>query len=115
MAEYDLLESEDFKNRVRQRVTERALNEGLDIESTVPFLLTVYLDRFREENSRGELLKAAAQRRGQVEAFASVDILVKEAATNARARGSKSISMDDMLKAQSAKFCMVWPFCGKGK
>lgn len=115
MAEYDWLESEEFKRRVRQRVAERARSEGLEIESSAPFLLTVYLENFLEENKRGELLKEASQRRDESDAFASVDELVKVAAANARARGSKFISTGDMQSAQTARFCMVWPFCGKGK
>jgi hypothetical protein len=115
MAEYDWLESEEFKKRVRERVAERARTEGVEFESSVPFLLTVYLDNYREENKRGELLKEASRQRGQFDAYASVDALVKEAASQARARGSRTISMGDMQRAQSAKFCMVWPFCGKGK
>lgn len=115
MAEYDWLESEGFKKSIGQRVIARAKAEGFNVESSVTFLLTVYLDHYREENMRSELLKEESKRREQADALESVDVLVKEAAENARDRKSKTISMADMRKAHKEKYCMVWPFCGKGK
>ena len=115
MADYDWLESEEFKKKIGQRVLARAKTEGYNVENSVTFLLTVYLDHYRDENRRFELLKEKSKRHEQADAFASVDVLMKEAAENARDRKSNTISMADMRKAYEGKFCMVWPFCGKGK
>lgn len=115
MADYDWLESEEFKISIGQRVLARAKTIGLNVESSVTFLLIVYLDHYRDENRRLELLKEESKRREQADAFTSVDVLMGEAAENARDRKSNTISMADMRKAHKEKFCMVWPFCGKGK
>lgn len=115
MADYDWLESEEFKKSIGQRVLTRAKTKGFNVESSVAFLLTVYLDHYRDENRRSELLKEESRRREQADALASVDVLMNEAAENAKDRKSNTISMADMRKAHKEKFCMVWPFCGKGK
>ena len=115
MADFDWLESEEFKKSMGQRVIARAKAEGFEVESSVTFLLTVYLDHYRDESRRSELLKEESKRREQADALESVDVLMKEAAENARDRKSKTISMADMRKAHKEKFCMAWPFCGKGK
>ena len=115
MADYDWLESEEFKKSIGQRVIARAKTEGFNVESSVTFLLTVYLDQYRDENRHSESLKEESKRREQADALESVDVLMKEAAENARDRKSKTISMADMRKAHKEKYCMVWPFCGKGK
>ena len=115
MADYDWLESEGFKKSIGQRVIARAKTAGLNVESSVTYLLTVYLDHYRDDNRRYELLKEESKQREQADALESVDVLMKEAAENARDRKSKTISMVDMRKAHKEKFCMVWPFCGKGK
>ena len=115
MADYDWLESEEFKKSIGQRVLARAKTEGFNVESSVAFLLTVYLDHYKDENRGSEILKEGSRRREQADALSSVDVLIKEAAENAKERKSNTISMADMRKAHKEKFCMVWPFCGKGK
>ena len=115
MAKYDWLESEEFKKSIGQRVIARAKTEGFNVESSVTFLLTVYLDHYKDENMRSELLKDESMQREQADALASVDVLMREAAENARDRKSDTISMADMRKAYKAKYCMVWPFCAKGR
>ena len=115
MTEYDWLETEEFKKSIGKRVIARAKIEGFNVESSVTYLLTVYLEHYRDENRRSELLKEESKRREQADALESVDFLMKEAAENARDRKSITISMADMRKAHKEKFCMVWPFCGKGK
>ncbi|MCX6339978.1 MAG: hypothetical protein NTX71_08670 [Candidatus Aureabacteria bacterium] len=112
MPEYDWLSTKEFVQLMWERVKENARNEGLDMESDVPFLLTVYLERYRKKSKQSELVKRTSERRTQSDAFASVDLLVKEAARYARARGSKAIEIEDMQQAHSSKFCMVWPLCG---
>ncbi len=115
MVDYDWLESEEFKKNIGQRVLARAQAEGFNVESSVIFLLTVYLDHYRDENRRSEVLKEESVRREQADALASVDVLMKEAAENAKHRKSNTVSMTDMRKAHKEKFCMVWPFCGRGR
>ena len=115
MENYDWLESEEFKKNIEQRVIARAKKEGFNVESSVTFLLTVYLDHYRDENRHSELLKEKSKQREQADALRSVNVLIKEAAENAKDRKSNTISMADMRKAHKDKFCMVWPFCGKGK
>lgn len=115
MAEYDWLDTEEFKNEVRKRVEQVAQEQGLDLDGTVPFYLTsIYLERHKLESASVELIKEASQRRSRSDALRSVDVLVKEAASISKRRGSNTIESKDMSRAYDAKFCMIWPFCGKG-
>ena len=115
MPDMDWLQSEEFKRVVRDRAREVARDERLDISSSAPFIFTVYLDQHADENMSAELIKEARQRRTERDALHSVDVLVKEAALIVRRARRETIEIGDIQEAMRAKFCMVWPFCGKGK
>ena len=116
MAEFDWMRDPAFRSEIEATVSSTAAGAGMkQFQNDVVNKLMQHLTENREVLLEQEMTKTAGLRRSKLEALASVEVLVKEASQYASAEGRTLVRAGDLDKAYAARFCMVWPFCGKGK
>ena len=112
--EYDWMNSTAFKEAIRFEVARVASANGIErYQVDIVDKLFDYTQTYRAINESTELVKAAAMRRGQMEAIASIATLIKRASNIATADRRIILESRDFDQAYQEAFCMVWPFCGK--
>jgi DNA-binding SARP family transcriptional activator len=112
MAEYDWLTSDEFRERIRQRVSQAAGQAGMQQYhvSIIENLMSKAAEK-RQVNESNELRKSLGSRRSIDDALASVEALAKAASEYATAEKRTLLTEADVDKAYVAGFCRWWPLC----
>jgi hypothetical protein len=116
MAEFDWMRDPAFRSEIEASVSSAAERAGMKrFQAEVVNQLMQHLAENRELLVEQEMTKTAGLRRSKSEALACVEELVKQASRYASADGRTLVRAADLDEAYEARYCMVWPFCGKGK
>jgi hypothetical protein len=107
MPNYDWIDTQDFQNAVRQRLSERLETAGM---TGMPFTFTATLVQLAKEN-RPILESRTPPPDPRGRALDSVDEIVSTAMSLARTDGRREVTERDIEGAIQARFCHVFPFC----
>lgn len=116
MAQYDWMKDSEFRTELTKIVSRVSAANGIaQYQKAIVDRLMGHVEERREMLVESELMKEASERRTESDAIESAEILIKEACGYAKSEGRTLLDVRDFERAYEAKFCMVWPFCGKGK
>ncbi len=116
MPEYDWMTDPAFRDEVKDAVVGAARRGGMKhYQSAIVDRLMQHLQNNRQVLLEQEQIKTASLRKNKSEALESVSTLVKRASEIAANNKRTLVEATDFDQAYKEKFCMVWPFCGKGK
>lgn len=116
MAEFDWLKSTEFKEDVRKRVETDAAKYGMkQYETGILEKIIQYAEKYGPSLIQEEIIKAAYARKTKEDALYSIDVLMENACMIAKKDKRDVVKQSDLEEAYTAKFCMIWPFCGKTK
>jgi len=112
MAEFQWMESDDFRAEIESRVNRTAGSSGMShYQQAIVSQLMSHLNEKKGVRLLEESKKAAHLQRTKLDALNSVQVLIETAAQYAREDRRTTVTKDDLDKAYKVKFCMVWPFC----
>lgn len=116
MAEFDWLKSAEFKKDVQERVKTDAAKYGMkQYETGISEKIFQYAEKYGSSLIQEEIIKAASVRKTKEDALYSIDVLMENACIIAKRDNRDVVKQSDLDEAYTAKFCMIWPFCGKTK
>lgn len=114
MANFDWMNDPAFTTEIEARVSAAAARGRMERYELV---IVAELGKLLRENApqllQEELVKVASVQRSKEDALQSVEVLILEASKIAGLEKRATVTGDDFRKAYAAKFCTVWPFCGK--
>lgn len=112
MANFDWMESEDFRKEIDAKVSRTAAASGMEkYQPLIVDRLMSHLEEKRTLRIVEESRKTAFQQRTKTDALNAVQVLIDEASRIGKSVGRTTVTVEDFDKAYKAKFCMVWPFC----
>jgi hypothetical protein len=111
VAEYDWINTSEFESVIRTRIQERLSEAQLQ---GMPYTFTGRLITLAKENL--PVLESRASRGAEPthtmsDALRSVDIIMTEAISVARAENKTMVTEAELQKAIQARLCRIWPFC----
>ena len=116
MAQYDWMSDPGFRTELVEIVKRVAGQNGMEQYQTVIIdRLIGHVEENRQILVESELQKTAGVRKSKADATRSAEILIREACKYAKTDKRTLLEARDFDIAYEAKFCMVWPFCGKRK
>ncbi|BCS96648.1 hypothetical protein DSLASN_22800 [Desulfoluna limicola] len=114
MATFDWMTDPSFREEIEMVVKRVARENGMErYQNIIIEKLVGHLDNYQEVLLEQELKKSVFLQRSKQDAIRSIETLIKSASSIAKANNRTLLESSDFDSAYDAKFCMVWPFCGK--
>jgi hypothetical protein len=116
MSEYDWMTDPSFREEVKSAVAKAAGRAGMEkYHTAIVDRLMSHLESNRELLLEQEMVKTAGMREKQGGCSFVSRISCQEGIGIAAGANRRVVQTEDFDQAHRDKFCMVWPFCGKGK
>ena len=116
MPEFDWMQEPEFREEITDRLKRAAAAAGMArYQPEIVDRLMNHMTQYRQLLVEQEMIKTAAARKTKNDALASVEAVIKRASELASFENRTLLETRDFDRAHQERFCMIWPFCGRGK